>query len=293
MRNTIQYYYGIEVDDITYQNNKYYFDDYVLAQIYKDIDMNIYSYVSKIGISNYEIIPNKNNEYVTIIDNKKYILLKKSSNRHSLNFSNLEKNNIFIKSNELIPWDTLWENKIDYYEKHVKTLSSLKIKDTFHYYVGLSENAISLYKTIKQEDNVYLSHIRLSNDEDYLNPINFIVDYRVRDIAEYTKKLFFMRKLNLNDLFLYFRRNNFSVHEYLLFYVRLLYPSYYFDAYDLVAQGEDDSILDNYILRINSYEIFLKDVYLYLKQYVDIPRIDWLINKKVLSNDKTIIHQNL
>lgn len=290
MRNAIQYYYGIEVEELTYDNYKYYFDDYVLFPIHKEINTNIYEYASRMGLNNYEIIMNKDGQYQTVFDNKMYVLLRKKSDFLSLNFINLERNTIFVKANQLISWDNLWEQKVDYYEKHVKTLSSSKIKNSFHYYIGLTENAISLYKMVKREENVYLSHIRLSSDEDYLNPINYIVDYRVRDVAEYTKKLVFDKKIVLNDLFLYLYNNQFTKYEYLLLYIRLLYPSYYFDAYDLIAQGEDDSILDKYILEINSYELFLKKVYFYLKQFIDIPRIDWIVNKKESSNDNSIFH---
>lgn len=293
MRNTIQYYYGIEVDNLTYENNKYYFDDYILIPIYKEINIEMYDYLSRLGLNNYEIIMTKDNKSQITLDGKNYILLKKKTNIVSLNFNNLEKYTMFIKNKQIIPWDRMWEEKIDYYEKHVQTLTSNKVKDSFHYYVGLTENAISLYKLIKREENVYLSHIRLASDEDYLNPINYIVDYRVRDLAEYVKKLVLEKKLVLNDLFLYLYRNQYTAHEYVLLFVRLLYPSYYFDAYDLVAQGEDDSILDKYISEIENYEKFLQTIYLSFKQYVDIPKIEWLVNKKELSIDNSIFHPYL
>lgn len=278
MRNTIEYYYGIEVDEITFNQEKYYFNDYILIPIYREIDLNLYDYMNRINLNNYEIIINKEEKYITKINEKMYILLRKKNN-YRLNFLSLEKNTIILNEEKIIPWDMMWEQKIDYYEKHVKTLSSQKINESFHYYIGLCENAISMYKKIKHEDRLYLSHLRLSNTEDYLNPINYIIDYRVRDVSEYVKKLFFSNKLNLNDIYLYIMRNNFSQHECALLFVRMLYPSYYFDAYDLVTNGESDSILDIYIEKIDDYESFLKWLYFLLKQYTDIPRIDWLIKK--------------
>ena len=290
MRNAIQYYYGIEVDEINYQNNRYYFGDYVLIPIYKDINMDIYDYLSSINLNNYEIIINKDNNYQTVLDKKKYVLLKRKKDYLMLNFYNLEKNTLFANDKKIIDWDKMWEVKVDYYEKHIKTLSSKKVKDSFHYYTGLTENAILMYKMIKKEERIYLSHIRLANKEDYLNPINYIIDYRVRDLAEYVKMMFFNKKLILNDLFLFLYRNHYTEFEYKLLYIRLLYPSYYFDAYDLIAQGEADDILDNYIFNIELYEMFLNSVYAYLKQYVDIPKIEWLNTKKDLSTDKSKVH---
>lgn len=292
MRNTIQYYYGIEVDNLTYQNYKYYFDDYIFLEIYKDLDIDLYNYLNSIHLNNYEIIMNKDNHYQTIIDKKTYVLLKKNNFYRLLNFNNLEQNTVLIKNKQLIEWDKMWEEKVDYYEKHIKTLNSNKVKQSFHYYIGLTENAISMYKMFKQPENVYLSHNRLSTKEDYLNPTNYIIDYRVRDVAEYVKKLVFDKKLVLNDLFYYLYNNQYTEYEYILLYIRLLYPSYYFDAYEAIVKGEDDFILDKYISEINNYEMFLNEVYLYLKRIVNLPKIEWL-NKKDLSNDKSKIHPYL
>lgn len=292
MRNTIQYYYGIEVDNLTYHNYKYYFDDYIFLEIYKDLDIDLYNYLNSIHLNNYEIIMNKDNNYQTIIDKKTYVLLKKNKFYRLLNFNNLEQNTVLIKNKQLIEWDKMWEEKVDYYEKHIKTLNSNKVKQSFHYYIGLTENAISMYKMFKQTENVYLSHNRLSTKEDYLNPTNYIIDYRVRDVAEYVKKLVFDKKLVLNDLFYYLYNNQYTEYEYILLYIRLLYPSYYFDAYEAIVKGEEDFILDKYISEINNYEMFLNEIYLYLKRIVNIPKIEWL-NKKDSSSDKSRIHPYL
>lgn len=290
MRNAIQYYYGIEVENIRYENKKYYFEDYILIPVYKKINLDIYNYLETINLNNYEIIQNKESKEQTIIDNSKYILLKRKINLKPLNLNSLEKNSILMSNKKIIDWDVLWEQKVDYYEKHVKTILSNKLKKYFHYYVGLTENAIMLYKMIKSEENTFLAHIRLSSDEDYLNPLNYVVDYRVRDIAEYIKNLFFSKKLILNDIFLYLSNNKYTKYEYMLLFVRLLYPSYFFDVYDLIVQGEDESLLDRYINEIDNYETLLRNIYLIFRQYIEIPKIEWLINKKELSNDNSILH---
>lgn len=287
MKNTIKYYYNLEIESIVYKNNKYYLDNYVLYPVYKEINMAIYNYIKSRIIGNYEIILNKDSNVITTIDKKNYVLLKKINNI-LLNYNNLEFYTLYMGDRKVIPWDEMWEEKIDYYEKHIKTIDSKLLKEMFHYYVGLTENAILLYKMVKKEENTFLSHSRL-NEDDYLNPINYIIDYRVRDLAEYTKKLVFRKKLVLNDLFKYIKNNNYTNYEYVLLFIRLLYPSYYFDCYEVVVNTGEDNILNNYIDNIDNYEQFLNDVYNYLNQYVDIPKIDWLI-KKSLSNDKLRIH---
>ena len=81
-----------------------------------------------------------------------------------------------------IDWKKLWEEKIDYYEYQMSQLSSkyILLKNSFDYYVGLSENAISLLNYIKEKDiRFYICHKRINNNEkldNFFNPTNFVVD---------------------------------------------------------------------------------------------------------------------
>ena len=52
MKNTIKYYYNLEIESIVYKNNKYYLDDYVLYPVYKKINMTIYNYIKSRIIGN-------------------------------------------------------------------------------------------------------------------------------------------------------------------------------------------------------------------------------------------------
>lgn len=281
MKNAIRYYYQLEIEDINYRENRYYFDSYTLVEYKKDIDLSLYQYLNQNKIPNYEIIWNKNNSYITSIEGKNYILLKKNREM-PISFEMLEKFYVPVNKKDIIPWNELWMNKIDYYEKHILTLSSKKLKESFSYYNGLTENAISFYQLIKKDTDLFISHSRLSGDEDFLNPLNFTVDYKVRDVAEYTKYLFINNKLNIADLYLYFQNNNFTGQDLLLFYTRILYPSYYYDCYDAISNGESDDCLDDILNNTDSYEIFLRDMYFYIKQFINIPKIDWIVDKKDL-----------
>lgn len=281
MKNAIRYYYQLEIEDINYKESRYFFDEYTLVEHRKDIDLSLYQYLNQNKVPNYEIIWNKDNNYITSIEGKNYILLKK--NRETpISFEMLEKFYMPINKKETIAWHELWINKIDYYEKHILTLSSKKLKESFSYYSGLTENAISFYQLIKKDSDLFISHSKLSATDDFLNPLNFTIDYKARDVAEYTKYLFINDELNINDLFLYFQSNNFNEQDLLLFYARLLYPSYYFDCYDVIGRGGSDDCLDNIINKVDSYEILLRDIYFYIKQYINIPKIDWIVNKNSL-----------
>lgn len=279
MKNAIRYYYEIEVEDINFNDNRYYFNNYILMEYKKDLDIQLYRYLNQKEIPCYEIIWNKDNNYITSIEGKKYILLRKNRNI-PVNFEMLEKFYIPINKKATIPWDELWMNKIDYYEKHIQTLSSRKLKESFSYFVGLTENAISFYQAIKKDNDLYVSHSRLSKEEDFLNPLNFAIDYRVRDVAEYTKSLFLNDKLNLNDLYLYFNSNKLNNQDLLLFYNRLLFPSYYFDCYDEISIGKESIELNKVISKISDYEKLLRDLYFYIRQFTNIPKIDWIVDGK-------------
>ena len=70
---------------------------------------------------------------------------------------------------------------------------------------------------------------------------------------------------------------NFNYSESLMFFARLLYPSYYFDMYDQIIQNKISEEKINFYIKKNSYyEEFLKIIYKYLKNKFKVPEIEWL-----------------
>lgn len=278
MKNAIRYYYHLEVSNINYQSHRYQFDSYSLVEIERPVDFNLYQYLVDNHYPIYSIIRNKNGEYITNIDGKEYLLLYTNYSTQ-VSFQLLENFQIPIYQQDIMPWHELWMQKVDFYEKHVQTVNSSKIKESFFYYVGMAENAISFYQLIKKEFPLYISHGRMNNDFDFWNPTNFVVDYKARDIAGYVKKLFFEDNLEIYDLYLYFYKTNFQGQDYLLFYARMLYPSFYFDCYDKIVKGESDNCLDIYLAKVEAYELLLKEFYYYFSRFVFLPKIDWIVEK--------------
>ena len=113
----------------------------------------------------------------------------------------------------------------------------------------------------------------MNNDYEFYSPDNIIVDYKVRDIAEYIKKHFFDNKLDINLLYKFLNSNNFMVDDYIILYARLLFPTYFFDCI------ENNNNIDIYISKINQYEKFLNQIYWVLNINRNIPKIDWIIKK--------------
>ena len=67
---------------------------------------------------------------------------------------------------------------------------------------------------------------------------------------------------------------------YQLLFGRLLFPSFYFDAFEKILNHEEDEKSIMYFNgRIREYELYLNDIYVILSQYSDLEPIDWLIKK--------------
>ena len=198
------------------------------------------------------------------------------------NKSNLYRNN----------WGTLWSEKIDYFEYQVRELSIEKdvVKNSFSYYVGMAENAISYVNNTNMKYGrdayqIVLSHRRVFYPNyklNYLNPLSFVFDLEVRDIAEYLKAMFFKKDVGfcLDELSSYLKIRHLSFYEYQMLYARLLYPTYYFDVYESVMNKNcDEEELINIIKKCDCYEEFLKKAYLEISKYAKIDKVEWIINQ--------------
>ena len=167
------------------------------------------------------------------------------------------------------------------YWKSKKANKYQKLKLSFNYYVGLSECAINLLKYLNN-DNIkfYITHKRIMYKEktdELLNPINLIIDTRVRDIAEYFKINYINNNYNIQDIIKEIDMLNLDYNESILLLSRLMYPSFYFDLYDKIIQEKiDESKIDFYIEKNVYYETFLRYIYKFLKSKYKIPNIEWL-----------------
>ncbi len=304
MKNNIMYYYNLRIDNITQNNNNYYFtinnDNYCFTIYTRDIKESneIYKlnkYMLSSNILVHEIIPNKDNYVVTIINNIPYILYKKYINKNKkltineltyLSNYTYQVDKILTRNN----WNILWSNKIDYFEYQINQMGKKYpiLVDTFAYFTGLAENAISYVKyttletQIETSDNPVISHRKTNNTTQSLyNPLNIILDHKSRDIAEYIKLSFLNKNTNIyQELDSYFSNNYYSEYGLRLLYARIIYPSFYFDMYEQIIQGlRKESDLLNIVSLLDDYELYLKEMYYYLKKYHNIPEIDWITKK--------------
>ncbi len=307
MKETLEYYYGLDIESIEELDGKYHFkmenQDYFFVFYNRGFEelediINVSNEMVKKGINVHKILINRNNSFLTKVGEYNYILFAVSNLNEEYdifdmvkiseklvlnnNKSNLYRNN----------WGTLWSEKIDYFEYQVRELSIEKdvVKNSFSYYVGMAENAISYVNNtnMKYGGDAYrivLSHRRVFYPNyklNYLNPLSFVFDLEVRDIAEYLKAMFFKKDISfcLDELSSYLKIRHLSLYEYQMLYARLLYPTYYFDVYESVMnKNGDEEELVNIIKKCDSYEEFLKKAYLEISKYAKIDKIEWIINQ--------------
>ena len=299
MNNAILFYFDMNVSDVKKINGNYYFNyfnsDYVVHLYKRDVYeiMEIY-YVNlellNNGFAGYEIMLTKNNDIVFLYEKEYYVLMRLPSIKNRMitfddvlgfDFAYNTKINKLDKSN----WANNWSFKVDFIENQFEQVRGKYniISSSIDYFIGIWENAISYYNdNVKGNGRKCICHNRVYYDMDlleFVNPLNFVVDYKERDVGEYLKS--------------YVMNNNFtkeSVDKFLVcnskesvctLISRLLFPSYYFDVYeDIVVNNRSEDDISDIVLRRNNV-IYV--VYLLSLKYsnFNVPIINWI--KKEIS----------
>lgn len=304
MNNYINYYYQLYPLHIHYKPPFFYFDfkqakyyffryERPLAEIEALYNLNQTLLEQKIPV--HTIILNKEGNPLTYVEEIPYLLLRTNiefNNKITLDLiNNFHLYNLYFPLDPLLirtNWGQLWSAKIDYIEyqfSHIGKKYPL-IRGCINYFIGLGENAIMYVNNTKRDfpnhnyEQIIVAHKRLKTDDtlfDFYNPLNLILDYKVRDCAEYIKTAFFQKTNIWSELQSYFNQHQFSAYHLRLLYARLLYPSSFFDQYELVITEQDDPESLNKILeQAKAYEIFLNAFYEFININGDIPPLEWL-----------------
>lgn len=300
MKNALQYYYGLVTTNIHQFHKRYLFrvdkDNYVFMPCERNIEelkelYQISNLLIRNGIYSHEIILNNSGSMITFINQIPYILMKTRVKQDDIIilsdlifFQNKTKNmnnSPLLRRND---WYALWTNKVDYFEYQVSQLSKKypRIRESFSYFIGLAETSISLYKMLSKKDAVSLciAHKRIRAKDtlfDLYNPLNFILDIPSRDASEYFKSAFMDQDDIINEIIYYLSYSNLNEYECQMFFVRLLFPTFYFDIYeDVITGDEKEKELLKATVHIEKYEQMLKQVYQYLRTIIYLPEIEWL-----------------
>lgn len=284
MKNILEFFYQIVLNDeinqqgyFFYNNNLFELKEYKRSQeeIKGLVILNNYMLINNIKIN--RIILNINNEPLSFYNNKYYVLLKIDyRNVYNNCYNSYRSPNIkeldSLKRNN---WSLLWSVKVDYIEYQVSHLIHKYpiLYKTVNYYIGLSENAIMAFNMLNVHEELYISHRRLN---DVFDPTELVIDYKVRDISEYIKNTFFYKEDSYDEIINYIRTLRLEKMDYMLLYIRLLFPSYYFDMYYEILNGRPEEDILLITSKALLYEKMLKDIYNIFKSYVNIINISWL-----------------
>lgn len=297
MKNVLSYYYNLHLSDIHQIEGIYRFNlngiEYAFTQYKRNLNEIRELYELSLllfqnGIMVHQFVLNKENQLITYVNQKPYVLLQIYNNSKQ-NITINDINNFSFSSSILklpekqVNWANLWSDKIDYFEYQVNQFGKKNplIRESFSYFSGLVENGISLFNILELDYNNYsVSHQRLSSKDtmfEFLNPMNLIIDYKVRDACEFYKEKILNKQSISNEIKEYLSNKNLNVYEILLFFIRMFYPSFYFDKYEYIINNEEDDYqLKNIIELSNKYEKLLKEIYFYLSKYINMPDIEWI-----------------
>lgn len=290
MEEFIKYFYNICVVHVFNNEDKIVLmtktKKYQLINFYKNPDelYKKYLILKNNGVCCHDIILNKDGNILTIYNNKNYLLLKVNINSKGIiNEKDLINCNLIEKYEETMTTKNKWQIKNDYYEEEISKIyrENEYIKESFDYYLGLGELAISLLNYINFNNiKYYPQHNRLKYNEkleDYFNPINIVIDSKVRDIALYIKSSFFKNAISFDKIKNILALANLNSDEIILLIARLIYPDYYFDiCEEILNENYNGDKLKKCIKKNTSYEIFLKKIYNYLYKIYNIPKINFL-----------------
>lgn len=293
MKNVIMYYYNFDNISIYRWKDKkiikYRNEIYLFQKIYNEEEIvEIYNLLKQ-NPHYHQFILNRNNSLFTIYNGNKYVLLKKVSTVENLERDILKRE--YITNNKYginrSNWYFLWCQKNDYFEYQMNHIYGkfMLIDESIDYYIGMAETAISYinYNDISLQPNLEgltICHKRINKD-DFYNPINMILDYKERDIAEYLKYIFFHENYNKQKIEFIIKNSGCTLRGYYRIYGRLLYPSYYFDLYEQIINGKKEEVaLKEVIERVDEYENYLNIIYQIIIKREGIKKIDW-IQKKI------------
>lgn len=299
MKNAINYYYNLEFNDIHQFEKTYRFsvnnENYILIPYQREINeikeiYQVYSDLIRKNVYTHPIVLNKSNEILTSINNELYILLKTPNNNRKITiddityFSNITIDMYKADSIRRDNWYKMWIEKIDYIEYQISEFGRRfpLIRKSISYVIGLAETGISFIRSIPNtnKSNLSISHKRIQAEYtlfDLYNPLNYIIDSRVRDASEYFKFKFFEEGVVLEEVINYVVYNQLTVTECLLFFSRMFFLTPYFDIYEsIIEESSEEEQINKIIEQLDKYEKLLRKIYTYFKSNMNIDNIEWL-----------------
>jgi len=302
MKNAISYYYNLNPESIHQQDSKYRFiadeKKYILCKYegrIEELEEKYYlqQYLNIRKIYCHKITKNRFYQLITEIDMKKYVLIELIFNNRIIKIEDISYiSNISVRDNKIKyinknEWKYLWKKKVDYIEYQLNQIGKKYnvITEINDYFIGIAENCIELLENENiKNNNTAICHERINkktSTDEFYNPLNFIIDNRTRDISEYLKKNLYDGQYDNKEFEEYIITNKLNSSEVKLLFIRLLYPSTYFDLYEQILEKKiKEKELLKKINNSQNFEKNIKQLYKDLKRMIDMPNIEWLKIKK-------------
>lgn len=289
MKEFIEYNYDLRCDDLAILNNLLYFKHldkfYIISNFNRDeVEFEkVLNYLISNSLKSLKVVMNKKGSYISEFNGKKYVVMESDCENEIIDFP------ICIGGliNENNYWNEIWENRVVQLEKHKSELSLNK--DIFYilnYYIGLIEICIYNYnlliKKYGQKNGLSIQHNRIEfpiYSFSYYNPVNYLFDFEFRDFAEYLKMRFFYSDFSTDEAISVIDNYNFDNFSINMFFVRLIYPTYFLELYDIQNKNnvysdlfydllKKSSQYENFILKLitamsSKYEIIIKYPFIY------------------------------
>lgn len=297
MNNAILFFYNINVSELKKINNNYYFNyanrSYVISLYDRDIEEAVELYYLNLELASifptYQIILTNQNEILFYFNDMYYVLMKfpNLKNRlityYDVLYFNI-KPTMKIKKLDKSNWGYNWSSKIDFIEYQFSQIRNKYniIELSIDYYIGMWENAISYFNDNKVVSDKVVAHKRIDVKMDlleFLNPLNFVIDYKERDIGEYLKSYIITNNYSENQLNQLLKRIS-NRNSVVLLLARILFPTYYFDLYeDIVINNTDEDRIKEIISKQKNINSFIAYVFDYYDKF-NITKINWIKKDK-------------
>ena len=297
MKNEIYFYYKLiptkiyqQKNVITFYTNKKKYMLYRLneSKIITEEKCKLYNQLLTKGIYCHKIILNINGDIVTNIRNNFYVLMEISIDTRKIEpkdiiyFMSIKINNNDFKNIKRDNWKNLWGKKVDHMEQQHSYICKKNhiYLEEIDFFIGITETCISLMNELDIISEPYsLNHNRLSpktTTDEFYNPFELILDIRLRDLAEYIKKINgidkktkILRNIITNDIL--------NETEILLLFIRVLFPSEYLDLINTDAENKNEfNTIEKRKTIMNEYCKDTKKIYQYLKGIFNLPDIEWM-----------------
>ena len=290
MENILSYYYGLIINNIKKENDYYLIETnngtFILSELFGSIDdvQKIIDILNKTDIKYHLLVLTKDNNLFITYEERNYCLLKIRCNLNDkISLITFNK----TKTTGNCNWADVWSKRIDYYESQVEELiKEPSIKYALQYYIGLTEISISYFNNLNKiynnDDLTYIiTHKQINspiNPIDYYNPLNMIIDIEIRDLAEYFKSSYFNETLTDYELLHLIDNIKFNDAMANYLFLRLLYPSYFFNLYDEYIETKNiNHKMILYIKKSKEYESLLSKIYSRLSLNNDLKIKLWFI----------------